>query len=81
MTNYEAIKTMDQHELAGFLVGITTCGDCPAFDDCDGHGVCTEAMLEWLTDESREIHEISPGTVCKMNLKHETKRRSENSER
>lgn len=55
MTNYEAIKTMDQQELAGFLVGITTCGDCPAFDDCDGHGVCTEAMLEWLTDESDDL--------------------------
>lgn len=51
MTNYEAIKAMGQQELAGFLVSITTCGDCPAFDDCDGHGVCTEAMLEWLTYE------------------------------
>lgn len=55
MTNYEAIKAMDQHELAGFLVSITTCGDCPAFDDCYGHGVCTEAMLEWLTDESDDL--------------------------
>lgn len=55
MTNYEAIKAMDQQELAGFLVSITTCGDCPAFDDCDGHGVCTEAMLEWLTDESDDL--------------------------
>lgn len=55
MMNYEAIKAMDQHELAGFLVSITTCGDCPAFDDCDGHGVCTEAMLEWLTDESDDL--------------------------
>lgn len=51
MTNYEAIKAMDMHGLAGFLSSITTCGDCPAFDDCDGHGVCTEAMLEWLTYE------------------------------
>lgn len=55
MTNYEAIKAMDRHELAGFLVSITTCGDCPAFDDCDGHGVCTEAMLEWLTDEFDDL--------------------------
>lgn len=55
MTNYEAIKAMDQHELAGFLVSITTCGDCPAFDDCYGHGVCTESMLEWLTDESDDL--------------------------
>lgn len=55
MTKYEAIKAMDQHELAGFLVSITTCGDCPAFDDCDGHGVCTEAMLEWLNDESDDL--------------------------
>ena len=51
MTNYEAIKAMDMHGLAGFLASITTCGDCPAFDDCDGHGVCTEVMLEWLTYE------------------------------
>lgn len=55
MTNYEAIKAMDKHELAGFLVSITTCGDCPAFDDCYGHGVCTESMLEWLTDESDDL--------------------------
>lgn len=55
MTNYEAIKAMDRHELAGFLVSITTCGDCPAFDDCYGHGVCTESMLEWLTDESDDL--------------------------
>lgn len=55
MTNYEAIKAMDQQELAGFLVSITTCGDCPAFDDCDGHGVCTADLLEWLTDESDDL--------------------------
>lgn len=55
MTNYEAIKAMGMNEMAGFLVSITTCGDCPAFDDCDGHGVCTEAMLEWLTDESDDL--------------------------
>lgn len=55
MTNYEAIKAMDRHELAGFLASITTCGDCPAFGDCDGHGVCTESMLEWLTDESDDL--------------------------
>lgn len=55
MTNYEAIKAMDMHGLAGFLASITTCGDCPAFDDCYGHGVCTESMLEWLTDESDDL--------------------------
>lgn len=55
MTNYEAIKAMGQHELAGFLVSITTCGDCPAFDGCYGHGLCTESMLEWLTDESDDL--------------------------
>ena len=49
MTNYEAIKAMDMHGLAGFLASITTCGDCPAFGDCDGHGVCTADLLEWLT--------------------------------
>lgn len=51
MTNYEAIKAMGMNELAGFLASITTCGDCPAFGDCDGHEVCTEVMLEWLTYE------------------------------
>lgn len=55
MTNYEAIKAMDMHGLAGFLASITTCGDCPEFGDCDGHGVCTAAMLEWLTDESDDL--------------------------
>lgn len=55
MTNYEAIKAMGMHGLAGFLASITTCGDCPAFGDCDGHGVCTEVMLEWLTDESDDL--------------------------
>ena len=55
MTNYEAIKAMDMHGLAGFLASITTCGDCPAFGDCDGHGVCTEVMLEWLTGECTEV--------------------------
>lgn len=66
MTNYEAIKAMDMHGLAGFLSSITTCGDCPACRDCpvfgdcpafgdrDGHGVCTEVMLEWLTGECTE---------------------------
>jgi hypothetical protein len=50
MTNYEAIKAMGMNELAGFLASITTCGDCPA-GNCDGHEVCTAALLEWLTDE------------------------------
>lgn len=55
MTNYEAIKAMDMHGLAGFLSSITTCGDCPAFGDCDGHVVCTAVLLEWLTDESDDL--------------------------
>lgn len=45
MTNYEAIKAMGMNELAGFLASITTCGDCPA-GNCDGHEVCTAALLE-----------------------------------
>lgn len=51
MTNYEALKAMSMNTLAGFLDSITTCGDCPAAENCDGHEVCTETMLEWLTDE------------------------------
>lgn len=68
MTNYEAIKAMDMHGLAGFLASITTCGDCPAFGDCDGHGVCTEVMLEWLTYELVDLapyHYTWKGTECK----------------
>ena len=52
MTNYEAIKAMDMNELAGFLVSITTCCNCPVYRNCDGHVVCTAALLEWLADES-----------------------------
>lgn len=52
MTNYEALlKAMSMNTLARFLASITTCGDCPAAGNCDGHEVCTETMLEWLTDE------------------------------
>ena len=51
MTNYEALTAMSMNTLAGFLASITTCGDCPAAGNCDGHEVCTETMLEWLTDE------------------------------
>lgn len=28
MTNYEAIKAMDQHELAEFLASFMPCSDC-----------------------------------------------------
>lgn len=52
MTNYEAIKAMVMNELAGFLSSITTCCNCPVYRNCDGHVVCTAALLEWLADES-----------------------------
>lgn len=52
MTNYEAIKAMGMNELAGFLANITTCCNCPVYRNCDGHVVCTAALLEWLADES-----------------------------
>lgn len=55
MTNYEALKAMGMNELARFLASITTCGDCPAAGNCDGHEVCTETMLEWLTDEPVDL--------------------------
>ena len=53
MTNYESIKAMGVNELAGFLASITTCCNCPAYRNCDGHVVCTAALLEWLADESK----------------------------
>lgn len=46
MTNYEAIKAMGMNELAGFLASITTCCNCPVYRNCDGHVVCTAALLE-----------------------------------
>lgn len=52
MTNYEVVKAMGMNELAGFLASITTCCGCPTYGNCDGHVVCTAALLEWLTDES-----------------------------
>ena len=52
MTNYEAVKAMGMSELAEFLASITTRGDCPVFGNCDGHVVCTAALLEWLNAES-----------------------------
>ena len=55
MTNYEVVKAMGMNELAGFLASITTCGDCPAAGNCDGHEVCTAALLEWLTDEPVDL--------------------------
>lgn len=55
MTNYEALKAMSMNTLAGFLASITTCGDCPAAGNCDGHELCTETMLEWLTDEPVDL--------------------------
>lgn len=51
MTNYEAIKAMGMNELAGFLASITTCCNCPVYRNCDGHVVCTAALLEWLSDD------------------------------
>lgn len=55
MTNYEVVKAMGMNELAGFLASITTCCGCPAYGDCDGHVVCTAALLEWLSDGGNEI--------------------------
>lgn len=55
MTNYEVVKAMGMNELAGFLASITTCCNCPVYRNCDGHVVCTAALLEWLTDESDDL--------------------------
>ena len=68
MTNYESIKAMGMNELAGFLASITTCFDCPA-RNCGGHEVCTEALLEWLADESDDtVVEHSEGQT--INISH-----------
>lgn len=52
MTNYEAIKAMDMHGLAGFLSSIMDGQKCPASEKfCDGQRCCVDAILNWLTDE------------------------------
>lgn len=51
MTNYEVVKAMGMNELAGFLASLTTCCNCPVYRNCDGHVVCTAALLEWLSDD------------------------------
>lgn len=69
MTNYEAIKAMGMNELAGFLASITTCGDCPA-GNCDGHEVCTAALLEWLADESNDDTVVEHSEGQTINISH-----------
>lgn len=69
MTNYEAIKAMGMNELARFLASITTCGDCPA-GNCDGHEVCTAALLEWLADESNDDTVVEHSEGQTINISH-----------
>lgn len=64
MTNYEAIKTMGQHELAEFLSSIMDGQKCPASEKfCDGQRCCVDAILNWLNadldDEPGETKEES----------------------
>lgn len=77
MTNYEAIKAMGMNELAGFLASITTCGDCPVFGictgirrNCDGHVVCTAALLEWLNAESDDDTVVEHSEGQTINISH-----------
>lgn len=52
MTNYEAIKAMDEHELAEFMESIMQCCDCPV-NDCGLHeSGCTAAIIGWLNEKS-----------------------------
>lgn len=52
MTSYEAIKTMDQHELAEFLSSIMDGQKCPASEKfCDGQRCCVDAILNWLNSD------------------------------
>lgn len=70
MTNYEVVKAMGMNELAGFLASITTCCNCPVYRNCDGHVVCTAALLEWLADESDDdtVVEHSEGQTINISF-------------
>ena len=73
MTNYEAIKAMGMNELAGFLASITTCGECSDYcpaGNCDGHEVCTEALLEWLNAESDDDIVVEHSEGQTINISH-----------
>ena len=70
MTNYESIKAMGVNELAGFLASITTCCNCPAYRNCDGHVVCTAALLEWLNAESDDDTVVEHSEGQTINLSH-----------
>lgn len=70
MTNYEALKAMSMNELAGFLASITTCGGYPVFGNCDGHVVCTAALLEWLADESDDDTVVEHSEGKTINISH-----------
>lgn len=53
MTNYEAIKAMEEQELAEFLSSFMPCSDCPVSQEiCDAQCNCTKAILSWLSEES-----------------------------
>lgn len=70
MTNYEVVKAMGMNELAGFLVSITTCCNCPVYRNCDGHVVCTAALLEWLADESDDDTVVEHSEGQTINISH-----------
>lgn len=66
----QAVKAMGMNELAEFLASITTCGDCPVFGNCDGHVVCTAALLEWLADESDDDTVVEHSEGQTINISH-----------
>ena len=55
MTNADDIRGMTDEQLSYFLVKITDCGYCPAYQECaeDAEDVqgCDDVMLEWLKQE------------------------------
>ena len=52
MTNFEYIKTMDEHEFANFMynTNLDQC-ECPARSICHKYMSCHNAFVAWLQKE------------------------------
>jgi len=71
MTNYEAIKAMDQHELAEFLASFMPCSDCLVSEElCDAQGTCTAAILAWLSKETKDDTTVEHCSGKTINISH-----------
>lgn len=70
MTNYEAIKVMDEKELAEFMETIMQCCDCPV-KDCGLHeGGCTEAIMSWLNEKADDDAIVAHSDGKTINISH-----------